>query len=231
MTAQLGRFLMLGGAHREADPVSSRRSRWQRHSTCPRSSSTPSPARACLLTTAGRLGGSARSCSRRAIARAEAQDLPRAAARALNNLGVISESADRFSETLATYGPRSRARRRAGDQAGSSCFALATSARSSSSAAGTKRSRPRTSSRERSARGTGRQHDRARARDRLLARRRSSGRGRGSRPPAMRPTTRNRGRAGRSTRRSSCARRGSRRPRSRSCSRRLMPANSLGIGS
>ena len=51
-----------------------------------------------------------------AIERAEAQDLPRAAARALNNLGVIFESADRFSETLAITDRALAHAARAGDQ-------------------------------------------------------------------------------------------------------------------
>jgi tetratricopeptide (TPR) repeat protein len=51
------------------------------------------------------------------IARAEAKDLPRAAARALNNLSVVYESADRFAEALETTSPALVHAARAGDRA------------------------------------------------------------------------------------------------------------------
>ena len=52
-----------------------------------------------------------------ALARAEARDLPRAAARAGNPLGVIYESVDRYSETLASTERALVHASRAGDHA------------------------------------------------------------------------------------------------------------------
>ena len=116
VTAQLGRFLMLGGERDEARPYLEQALALAETFDLPEIFVDALTSKSLALTIAGRFE-EAEILLEGALARAEARDLPRAAARALNNLGVIYESVDRYSETLASTERALVHASRAGDHA------------------------------------------------------------------------------------------------------------------
>jgi class 3 adenylate cyclase/tetratricopeptide (TPR) repeat protein len=101
VTAQLGRFLALGGQGDEASPYLEEGLTLAEALGLPEVFVDALTSKALLLTNADRLD-EARILLEASADRAKAENLPRAAARALNNLGVVHESADRYAETLET---------------------------------------------------------------------------------------------------------------------------------
>ena len=101
VVAQLGRFLALAGEGDEAQQYIEQALELAEALGLPGIFVDALTSKSHLLMNRDRLE-EARILLEASAARAESENLPRAAIRALNNLGVVLEAADRYSETLAT---------------------------------------------------------------------------------------------------------------------------------